>query len=176
MCALSVRTAGRTGASGTTAGAPAAGDARDVIAGLSEAMALALTVWGEARGETPDGQVAVAQVILHRRTTGRWGASVNSVVGARLQFSCWWPQGGAENFARLMTIAQQVQHGEVVPALRPSLWVAAGLLDGAWTRDLVKGATHYMTRELWLRKPPPWARGVVPVATVGSHVFFAGVR
>jgi|GEM_PF-953764 len=171
--AVSALGVAKNGASATTAGAMRA---HDVLPGLSELAALSLTIFGEARGESPSGMVAVGQVILHRRASGRWGRTVNSVVGARLQFSCWWPQGGAENFARLMAIAQQVQHGEVVPALRPSLWVAAGLLDGAWTRDLVRGSTHYMTRALWLSKPPAWARGVVPVATVDSHVFFAGVQ
>lgn len=149
--------------------------AADVLPGLSELSALAVTLFGEARGESPDGMVAVAQVILHRRASGRWGPSVNSVVGARLQFSCWWPQGGESNFTRVLSVAQRVREGRVVPELHPCLWVAAGVLDGAWSRDLVAGATHYLTRDLWLSTPPKWARGVVPVATVGSHVFLAGV-
>ena len=169
--AMSVRGAARTGASGRTGGATAAG----VLSGLSELAALALTIFGEAQGESPSGMVAVGQVVLHRRATGKWGKTVNSVVGAKLQFSCWWPAGGEQNFARLMGVAEKVRAGQVVPELRPALWVAAGLLDGAWSRDLVKGATHYMTRDLWLRKPPKWAVGVVPVATVDAQVFFAGV-
>jgi hypothetical protein len=149
--------------------------AADVLPALSEVAALALTIWGEARNESPHGQIAVGQVILHRRATGRWGATVNSVVGARLQFSCWWPQGGQANYAALMATTQRVLRGEAPKGLGPCLWVAGGLLDGLLARDLVKGATHYMTRELWLSKPPAWARGVVPVATVDAHVFFAGV-
>lgn len=170
MPALGAMSGGR---STSSAGATAAGD---VLPRLSELAALAITIFGEARNESPNGMIAVGQVVLHRRALGRWGRSVNSVVGARLQFSCWWPQGGAANYRRVLAVAEKVRRGEPVEELRPCLWVAAGLLDGAWGRDLVAGSTHYMTRELWLRKPPKWAAGVVPVASVDSHVFFAGVR
>lgn len=172
MCALSVRTAGRTGASGTTAGAPAAGDARDVIAGLSEAMALALTVWGEARNETPNGQIAVGQVVLNRRAAGRWGTTVNSVVGARLQFSCWWAAGGRANWQAVLDMATRVARGEAPRELAQCLWVAGGLLDRLITRDLVRGATHYVTAELLRTAPPAWAQGQAPLAKVDRHVFF----
>lgn len=173
MAVLPVRGAAKTGASKATAGVTAAGA---VLSGMSEVAALALTIWGEARNETPNGQIAVGQVVLHRRASGRWGATVNSVVGARLQFSCWWPQGGQANYVAVLDLATRVARGEAPKGLGPCLWVAGGLLDGLITRDLVKGATHYMTRALWLTKPPKWAQGIVPVATVDSHVFFAGVR
>ena len=81
--------AGKAGAS-TGAGVTAA----VVVRTLAEVDALALTIWGESRAETPDGQIAVGQVILHRLRSGHWGHMVNDVVCARSQFSCLWPWGG----------------------------------------------------------------------------------
>lgn len=164
-----VRGATSGGASGLTAGVTAAAD---VLPALSEVAALALTIYGEARGLTPNGQIAVGQVVLHRRTTGRWGATVNRVVGARLQFSCWWPQGGEANCRATLAMATQVARGEGPRALAPCLWVAAGLLDGMLARDLVQGATHYLTAALWRTNPPAWAQGQRPLAEVDGHVFF----
>ena len=159
----------RRGASGTTGGATAA---VDVLPVLSEVAALAVTIWGEARAETPNGQIAVGQVVLNRRAAGRWGATVNSVVGARLQFSCWWAAGGVENFRAVLDLATRVARGDAPRELAQCLWVAGGLLDRLITRDLVRGATHYLTAELLRTAPPAWAQGQTPVAKLDRHVFF----
>lgn len=159
----------KPGASGTTGGARAAAD---VLPALSEVAALAVTIWGEARNETPNGQIAVGQVVLNRRAAGRWGATVNSVVGARLQFSCWWAAGGRANWQAVLDMATRVARGEAPRELAQCLWVAGGLLDRLITRDLVRGATHYVTAELLRTAPPAWAQGQAPVATVDRHVFF----
>lgn len=170
MCAA--RTAAKPGASTRTAGATAAAD---VLSRLSDVQALAVTVYGEARNETPDGQIAVAQVVLHRLRRGRWGRTVRDVVGARLQFSCWWPAGGRQNFERVLQVAEAVAIGAVPDSLRQCLWIADGVLSGQVTRDLVQGATHYLTADLLRTDPPAWTRGASVLAHVGAHVFLRPV-
>ena len=53
-------------------------------------MIMAKTIWGEARGEGRNGQVAVAWVIRNRAEHGGWyGNTIRSVCLHPFQFSCW---------------------------------------------------------------------------------------
>lgn len=49
----------------------------------------ARTLLQEARGEPPDGQLAVAHVFFNRLKSGRWGKSLAAVCLAEDQFSGW---------------------------------------------------------------------------------------
>ena len=52
---------------------------------------MAKTIYGEARGETREGQIAVACVIFNRFRSGKW-FSAKTLAGVclkPLQFSCW---------------------------------------------------------------------------------------
>lgn len=144
---------------------------------LTDHHALALTLWGEARGEPLEGRVAVASVIRNRLKTGRWGESYRDVCLWPWQFSCWKPQGGKDNYEATRALAYQLIRDEKPEdsILRECLWIAHGII-GEWIRDSVKGGTHYMTRELYETKPPYWVNGKKPIATVGAHVFFKGIK
>ncbi len=48
---------------------------------------LARTIWAEARGESTQGQLAVAEVVLNRLATGKWGSTVKAVVTSKSQFA-----------------------------------------------------------------------------------------
>lgn len=54
---------------------------------------LARTLWGEARGESPVGQIAVAWTIQNRVNDGKakswWGEGYAGVCQKPYQFSCW---------------------------------------------------------------------------------------
>ena len=51
---------------------------------------MAKTIWGEARGESQQGQEAVAWVIRNRAQRGGWwGNSIREVCLKDQQFSCW---------------------------------------------------------------------------------------
>jgi spore germination cell wall hydrolase CwlJ-like protein len=54
---------------------------------LADQTCLATTVYLEARSEPRLGQMAVAEVALRRRQSGRWGDTVCAVVNARGQFA-----------------------------------------------------------------------------------------
>jgi spore germination cell wall hydrolase CwlJ-like protein len=129
---------------------------------------LARTLWGEARGEPVRGIEAVAAVVINRvRIASRrgghwWGNSVTAVCRKPYQFSCW--NKDDPNYPKLMA----VQPGAPVfdTCLRVARRAVAGLLP-----DPTGGASHYHSREVH----PAWARGRVPCAEIGSHLFYQDI-
>ncbi len=141
---------------------------------LSDEDALALVIWGEARAESPDGQIAVGQVVLHRLRAGTWGNTVAQVVTARSQFSCFWPWGGAQNHDRVRGVSEALAAGQAVTSERfaQARWIAQGLLAGLVVDDLVHGAMHYLTTDLLKSGlAPVWAVTMDITARIGAHTF-----
>lgn len=126
----------------------------------SERACLAKAIYFEARGETFEGKVAVAQVILNRARSRKWPDSICGVVnqgikrGEKCQFSyvCFGnlaePTGEAFEEAKL--VADQAIAGQ------------------AFLREL-EHATHYHTTVV----KPVWRGGLVKIATIGAHIFYA---
>jgi hypothetical protein len=149
----------------------------DLVAALTDVQIVVLTLYGEARGESIESQIAVGCVIRNRLHTGRWGASYAKVCLAPYQFSCWRPEGGKANHETVLRAAEQLARSTTLPedqALRQCAWVAQGIM-GQWIADTVRESTHYVTADLFRAAPPKWAAGKLPACTVGGHVFFAGV-
>lgn len=147
----------------------------EIRAALGFREAVALTLWGEARAEPIEGIVGVACVIRNRRlATGHDWARI---VHAKLQFSCWWRQGGEANFTRVMTLARSMLTGMPIMAdgWRECLWVADGVMAN-YVRDNTGGARHYLTKTLLETKPPAWAKGRTPSVVLGHHAFIVGVK
>jgi spore germination cell wall hydrolase CwlJ-like protein len=127
---------------------------------------LARTLWGEARGEGLRGMEAVACVVLNRvgiarRYHGRywWGHSIATVCRKRHQFSCW--NEGDPNYKLLLMVGDETP--EFVVARRIARRAVAGTLE-----DITGGATHYHAQSVM----PYWAKDVLPVYTIGHHVFY----
>lgn len=78
---------------------------------------VAQAVFHEARGESVQGQRAVADVVMNRARSGRWGGSACAVVNAPNQFSNRWswraPQIGVEQWDRAVSIARAAVSGAV---------------------------------------------------------------
>ena len=137
-----------------------------------ELTLLAAAVWGEARGESPDGQVAVADVVLNRvRHPGWWGRSIHEVLlrdtnhdGLPEQFSCFRPvaKGGQLELLRrpLDHDSEQAWHD----AFR-----AAALVIFAVTDRVVNHATHYVATSI---PPPGWTKDLVDLGMAGHHHFY----
>lgn len=135
---------------------------------LRDAEILARTLYGEARGEELAGIEAVASVILNRvafaRQRGRywWGNDVKSVCLKPGQFSCW--NANDPNRKKLLAINPRD------PAYRLCKRIAKRAMAGD-LRDQTDGATHYHTHAV----DPWWARGHVPVAEIGNHLFYRDI-
>lgn len=134
---------------------------------------LARTLWGEARGEGPQGMEAVAHVVFNRiAARSWWGRDVVSVCRKPWQFSCW--NSNDPNAQRLLglTLADGDFRLAVDAARRVATADAQGLRrlpDG----DPTQGATHYYAPASVAT--PRWARGLTPCARIGRHLFFKGV-
>ena len=142
---------------------------------LSDTDWLALTLWAEARSEPVEGQIAVANVIRNRVKAGRWGRSYEAVCLAPKQFSCWIPEGGKANYDALQTMKRAIELNGIPQdkLLKTAYWIASGCVDGSMPEN-VNGACHY--HALSVKALPDWALGHVPVARIGRHVFYVGIR
>lgn len=160
----------------------------EVKAGLDDWQALALTIYGEARGDASEGgtsveeRIAVGCVVRNRLATpARFGDTYRAVCLARSQFSCWWLFGGADNYAHLLGLARMILKVDPMPTLYPhelgllmeSQYLAEGIIGGQLI-DSVRGSTHYYAP--MAMKPigsvPDWAAKNTLLAHVGNHLFF----
>lgn len=132
----------------------------------AEQAVIAKTLWGEARGEPPEGMQAVASVIERRRQLGwRKAKSAAQVCLTPFQFSCW--NKDDPNRVRMDAVARQPD-----AAYERALVLAGHILDGDLDEN-AEGATHYYA--LSLRKPPFWAVGRTPCCRRGNHLFFKDI-
>lgn len=131
--------------------------------GGKEWQCLTEAIYFESRGESLQGQFAVAEVILNRVDSGLYPASVCGVVrqagggGCQFSYTC---NGSStkmrEGFSR-----------EVAGR------IASVMLDGA-PRNLTSGATHFHTRAV----KPSWSKRFAQTTVIGSHLFYRqpGIR
>ena len=144
-------------------------EVRAAVKQLPARTVLGLTLWGEARGEPVEGQVAVAWVIRNR--AARRHQTVQHVCLDRWQFSCWWGQD--VNAQALRARALRVITGDVVPEPRwlALLQLAYQVLHGV-VPDPTQGADHYLTTALYQDEDAPTWSKVLPVTvTIGHHTF-----
>ena len=129
---------------------------------------LARTLWGEARGESEIGMVAVAAVIANRTRAQRvkWGLTVEAVCKAPKQFSCWNPPLPNDDAAK-NNYDSMLKVGPESPLFARCLKIARKTLRGD-IADPTHGADHYYNPAL---AAPDWAQGQTPVATIGRHLF-----
>ena len=153
-------------------------DARNPIdaAGEDEIEVLARTIFGEARGEPVEGQIAVAYCIVHRaqiakeyvsRTLHRHplygNGTIRAACQAPLQFSCW--NDGDPTKARMLAVTL------ADPAYRCAHDIAEKVIKGE-AEDGLPGTTHYFNPDVVAA--PKWAAGL-PYTTIGHHRFFRDV-
>jgi N-acetylmuramoyl-L-alanine amidase len=126
---------------------------------------LARTIWGEARGETPQGMEAVAAVIVNRARQGpteRFGNGIAGVCLEPMQFSCW--NGADPNRPKVLAVtATDDRFGQC-------LRIAELAVDGK-LQDPTHGSLHYHTAAVH----PDWSAGHVPIVVIGAHLFFNDV-
>ena len=118
---------------------------------------IALTLYGEARGEPYRGKVAVAEVMKRRNSDGQlW----NDIL-APYQFSCW-----NRNDPNLPLI----QKADIKDkTFQTCVEVAHAVIAGT-VQDSSNGATHYYAFNS-MSKPPYWAADMDVVAQIENHRF-----
>jgi spore germination cell wall hydrolase CwlJ-like protein len=125
---------------------------------LAEHTCLATTIYLEARSESTLGQMAVAEVVMRRQESGRWGETVCAVVNARGQFA----QGivsrnylikNPKAWVRSWSIAAQTLRNWSLPPLERKL--------------VVPSADHFYAQNI---VSPSWGDTRL-VAVIGGHSF-----
>jgi hypothetical protein len=121
----------------------------------AEQDCLAKAIYFEARGESLEGQLAVAEVILNRTTSGVYPSTICGVVTQPAQFS----------FIR----------GGKFPALDKSnpLWHRSQAIAEIARKRL---ATQVAPNVLWYHATyvaPSWGRRLTRFAQIGTHIFYS---
>lgn len=150
---------------------------KEVLNGLSAVDALAVCIYGEARGERIEGQIAVGCVVRNRVRAADHLKTYQDIIFAPAQFSCFSPKGGEDNYIDTLAAARQLldtcapgKHG--IPdnlTLRQCHWIATGILTGALL-DNTKGATNY--HAAYMDPFPSWAAKMDQTAKIGNHLFY----
>lgn len=125
---------------------------------------LAKTIWGESRGESYEGQQAVASVIINRVNHGGWwGDSVRSVCLKPYQFSCWLKQDPN----RIKMLEVDIDDNIYVQCLGiAAMAINDSLFDNTFGCD-----SYYA-----INSPvPKWSLKLTPIVTIGHHMFFKTV-
>jgi len=145
-------------ASGQTAGLSAEWlAAQPAPEGDADWQCLTEAVYFEARGESLEGQIAVAEVILNRRDSGLYPRSVCGVVKQRGGGGCQFSYVCDGRADRMREKAAADLAGRI----------ARAMLDGG-PRVLTDGATHFHTGGV----RPEWSKRFARTAKIGAHVFY----
>ena len=120
-------------------------------------LCLALNVYHEARGDSPEAQVNTAQVVLNRVESARFPSTICGVVKQRNSRGCqfsWWCDGRSD---------RPREKG----AWKRAKAVAARALEGLEV-DATGGATHYHSHAV----SPYWAPSMDRVHADDAHIFY----
>lgn len=98
-----------------------------------DADLLARTIIGEAASEPVEGQIAVANVVMNRLNSGRWGDAMDNVLFARHQFEPWTNPEVRRRLENIPTSSPQYQKARRI---------ADAVISGQ-VPDITNGATHF---------------------------------
>lgn len=119
----------------------------------SDIDCLAKNIYHEARGESVEGQIAVAQVTVNRVKSGAFQSSICNAVYADRQFS--WTIGKPKKI-------------KDIKAWQASVAIATAVLTKSIHLPDFK-ALYFHTRQV----NPRWNRNKRVIAKIGNHIFYA---
>lgn len=129
---------------------------------MSPLEVAARTVFGEARGETQVGKLAVASVICNRAMNPSWwGDDIKSVCLKPWAFSCW----NAKSPTRPATVNTPLHDSRLSEIFEILMELTSG-----HQKDPTNNCDHYCRTDAIPHIH--WARGATPVVTIGNHTFF----
>lgn len=133
-------------------------NAQPAATGDAEWECLKTALYFEARGESIEGQFAVAEVILNRVDSVRYPNTVCGVV----------QQGGARSCQFSFNCDGKTEAMVDPEAEAISGRIARVMLDGA-PRNLTDGAMYFHT----LGVKPSWSKRFEKTASIGAHLFYS---
>ncbi len=119
------------------------------------------TLYGECRGESLEGQVAVACVILNRFNSKKW-FSADTIAGVcqkDWQFSCW---------------NKNDPNRKILENLDRKDWYKfVAIVNEAQKKDIIEGCCHYCTNTV--ADKTSWAKDKTPDFIIGNHFFYKDI-
>ena len=140
------------------AAAPRLPNAQEVV--LAEHRCLTEALYYEARSEGASGEKAVAEVVFHRLTSGKYGDSICAVV-----------YEGAEGKVCQFSFAcnGDMKRPHEIVAWNQAEELAAQIFTGeVRLRNMTGGATSYHANYV----KPYWAPSLKRTAQIGKHIFY----
>ncbi len=141
---------------------------------LSALEAMALTIYGEARGEKWDGKLAVGYVILNRSRL--WKQSIKEVCYAKNQFSCYLSSD--PNYEILLNIAKDFNANLPNNKQLQLCRTCAEMVSSGPTESIIGDATFYKvigTKNKWFDRQIEKGE-LVKVCEIGNHEFHKEVH
>jgi hypothetical protein len=121
-----------------------------------QANCMAVAVYHEARGESVEGQLAVARVIMNRAASGKYPASWCGVVKQPWQFSFVNPHSG--NMPGVDQASASWRKAQGITRLAMANAVPSLSTDVLWYH------ANYVA--------PSWGRRLTKVSQIGAHIFY----
>jgi hypothetical protein len=129
---------------------------------LAEHHCLSEALYYEARGEGARGEKAVAEVVLHRVNSGKYGNSICAVV---------YEGSGRKTCQFSFTCNGELDRPRQAAAWQDAEQLAARILTGeVRLRNATGGATSY--HAVYVK--PYWAPSLERTARIGNHIFYRG--
>lgn len=140
---------------------------------LRQIEMVARTIWGEARGESEEGQYAVGFVIRNRVFSDRYPDEYEQVVLQRKQFSVWDALDSPGVPQRLRSLTEN--DAGYSQAYRIAQEIVSQRVS---TPSRFVGVLHYLNPDLRLYPSgqlPSWTRAATDSFDIGNHRFYKGV-
>lgn len=132
-----------------------------------ELMCLAENIYYEARNQTYDGMVSIANVTMNRVNHKGWKSTICGVVNQKRKIGrrtvCQFSWVCQSNLKKPETYADR-------KAWKLSKQIALDILMGN-LKDMTNGATHYHTKSVH----PIWRHNLTEIGVIGSHIFYKKV-
>lgn len=122
--------------------------ASPVFASSSDKSCLADVIYAESRGESREGQIAVAEVVMNRVESPHFPKTVCGVVRQKGQFAPKSRVSEKTAYKQAKAVADDVYEGR--------------------TKDATRGATHFHTPAV----RPSWSNRFERTARIGAHIFY----
>jgi len=144
-------------------------DYPSAISKVSDKIILALTIYGESRGESIEGQISVGCVIRNRVMGEK--KTYRDICLADRQFSCW--NKNDPNYAILGNICVEINNnsGQLIDReFRQISYLSEGIMMN-YIIDNTHGALNYLSRNLYYsHNIPLWAKNK-PIQMIGNQIF-----
>ena len=146
------------------------------FASPSEINCLAATIFFEARGESTQGQEAIAQVVMNRARVKAYPPSVCKVIKQPFQFSWYNPEYRTERVINVLKGRLSGLNALDRVAYQESKQIALRAYTGLIEPNPKLENALYFVHKSVTSKQQPWLKKLRFLKTIGKHRFYEEVR